>query len=158
MHHCLRSFRSIRIIAESVMRCAWALGVRVGKSEGNSLANHARNAKGRQGGMFCFQCLSPGGILPPSGYLKPGGHSRARESLEFHESATRTWEQELKDIRSGQFMDRPPPHSFPIDAQVSDHLCAFTPFAARHVRMYCSSFAPVVNAHICPNPRVQSGD
>ena len=41
---------------------------------------------------------------------------------------------------------------FPIDTQVSDHLHAFTPSAPRRVRMYCSSFAPVANAHRWPNP------
>jgi len=38
------------------------------------------------------------------------------------------------------------------DAQVSGHLPTFTPCTPRHVRMYCSSFSPVVNEHISPNP------
>ncbi len=41
---------------------------------------------------------------------------------------------------------------FPYDAQVSGHLYAFTPYAPRRVPTYCSSFAPVANSHIWPNP------
>ena len=43
------------------------------------------------------------------------------------------------------------PPLFSIDAQVSDHLHAFTPSAPRRIRMYFSSFAPVANPHIWPN-------
>lgn len=84
-----------------------ALCARVGEREGDSLAKHAKNA-GEGKVHVLLSVPVPGGMLPPPGYLKLGGHSRERESLEFHESATRTWEQELKDIRSGHFCVHPP--------------------------------------------------
>ena len=57
-------------------------------------------------------------------------------------------------VANGQFMNYP--SSFPIDAQVSDHLPAYAPSACRHVHMYNSSRAPGASADIWPNPSLPS--